>query len=235
MVDDRGQIVRDAKTDEIGVIVMKGTCVMPGYVQTQHNASAFAGQGWFNSGDLGRIDADGYIWLTGRAKDLIIRSGHNIDPSMIEEVLHEHPAVELAAAVGRPDSYTGEMPIAYVQLKPNMVATPEELKEFARARIAERAANPADIHLLDLIPLTSVGKIFKPALRQDAIERVFSAQLDVLKADAAVIELVVENNPVHGLMARVKVFGGNKEYLEEKIHALLSPYTVHHEIEWEVG
>ncbi|MFT6270629.1 MAG: fatty-acyl-CoA synthase [Alphaproteobacteria bacterium] len=233
IVDENGQMTRDAKTDEIGVIVMKGACVMPGYVQAVHNASAFAGEGWVNTGDLGRIDAEGYIWLTGRAKDLIIRSGHNIDPSMIEEALHEHPAVELAAAVGRPDSYTGEMPVAYVQLKPGMVASPQDLKEFVRARISERAANPAAIHMLDLMPLTGVGKIFKPALRQDAIERVFSAELEFLKAEAGVIEMVVENNPVHGLMARVRVLGGNKEYLEEKIRSRLGAYSVHYEIEWE--
>ncbi|MBL4908109.1 MAG: AMP-binding protein, partial [Sneathiella sp.] len=232
MIDDNGKIARDADVDEIGVIVMKGTCVMPGYVQAAANAAAFAGDGWINSGDLGRIDKDGYIWLTGRAKDLIIRSGHNLDPSMIEEALHEHPSVELAAAVGRPDSYTGEMPVAYVQLKPDMTATPEELQEFARERISERAANPSSIHLIDEMPLTGVGKIFKPALREDAIKRVFQNELDAIEAPTPKMELVVENDPTHGMMARIRVAGDEDADIQAKILDRLGAYTIHHEIEW---
>lgn len=232
VIDDSGQIVREAETDEIGVIVMRGTCVMPGYVQKAHNASAFAGEGWINSGDLGRIDAEGYIWLTGRAKDLIIRSGHNIDPSLIEEALHEHPSVELAAAVGKPDSYTGEMPIAYVQFKPDMQASEEDLKEFARERIAERAANPADIHFVDVMPLTGVGKIFKPALRADAIEKVFSQELDALALGDIQYTITVENHPAHGMMGLIGLTGAKDDTLAADIGSKLGAYTVHHEIKW---
>ncbi len=232
MIDENGQIARDADVDEIGVIVMQGACVMPGYVQKAANADAFAAEGWINSGDLGRIDKEGYVWLTGRAKDLIIRSGHNIDPGLIEEALHEHPAVELAAAVGRPDSYAGEMPVAYVQLKPGMKATAEELQDFARERISERAANPASIHLIDVMPLTGVGKIFKPALREDAIQKVFQSELDAVEAPTPKMELVVENDPTHGMMARIRVAGSETSDVEEKIRNRLGAYTVHHEIEW---
>ncbi len=150
----------------------------------------------------------------------------------IEEALHEHPSVELAAAVGRPDSYTGEMPVAYVQLKPDMTATPEELQDFARTRIAERAANPAAIHLIDVMPLTGVGKIFKPALREDAIEKVFRNELNTLAETAPKMELVVENDPSHGMMARIRVAGGEKPDVEAQIRTRLGPYTVHHKIEW---
>ncbi len=232
IIDENGKIARDAKTDEIGVIVMKGTCVMPGYVQQVHNAAAFAGEGWINSGDLGRIDAEGYIWLTGRAKDLIIRSGHNIDPSLIEEALHEHPAVELAAAVGKPDSYTGEMPVAYVQLKPDMSVTQDELKDFARERIAERAANPADILFMDALPLTGVGKIFKPSLRADAIERVFTQELGSLSLSSDKATISVENHPTHGMMAVVSLSGSPDADLEKKIVDKLGAYTVSHSLEW---
>ena len=103
------------------------------------------GARWFDTGDLGRIDDDGYIWLTGRAKDVIIRGGHNIDPLGIEEALHAHPAVELAAAVGRPDAHAGEIPVVFVQLKPGAAAMPEELHAFARERVVERAAAPAEV------------------------------------------------------------------------------------------
>jgi len=227
-----GKIHRDADVNEIGVIVMKGTCVMPGYVQEASNVAAFAGDGWINTGDLGRIDSEGYIWLTGRAKDVIIRSGHNIDPSLIEEALHEHPAVELAAAVGKPDSYAGEMPVAYVQLKPDMSATQEELQDFARSRIAERAANPANIFLIDEMPLTGVGKIFKPDLRKDAIEGVFGQELDALDTGDVKITHSAENDPVHGMMVKIKLSGSRNTVLEGTIKSKLGAYTVHHEIEW---
>lgn len=232
MLDDSGNITGEADTDEIGVIVMKGVCVMPGYVQAEYNQNAFTGDGWLISGDLGRIDADGYVWLTGRAKDLIIRSGHNIDPSIIEEALHEHPAVELAAAVGQPDSYAGEMPIAYVQFKPDMSATPEELKEFARERIPERAANPADIHILDAMPLTGVGKIFKPALRQNAVSKIFGAELEELQKDGIGIEITVDNHAIHGTLATVAASGGEEATVKAAIKEKLGPYTVRHEVVW---
>lgn len=232
MVDENGQIARDADVNEIGVIVMKGTCVMDGYVQSEHNKSAFAGEGWINSGDLGRIDEEGYIWLTGRAKDLIIRSGHNIDPALIEDALHEHPAVELAAAVGKPDSYAGEMPVAYVQLKPDASATEGDLKDFARERIAERAANPADIHLIDEMPLTGVGKIFKPSLRADALEKVFSLELLTIGTGTS-IQVKAENDPTHGMMAAVYPEGAEDDALAEAIKEKLGPYTAHHEIRWK--
>ncbi|MBE7637663.1 acyl-CoA synthetase [Sneathiella sp. P13V-1] len=232
ILDDAGNIVRDADVDEIGVIVMKGTTVMPGYVQSEHNAKAFTSDGWINSGDLGRVDKDGYIWLTGRAKDLIIRSGHNIDPALIEEPLHEHPAVELAAAIGRPDNYTGEMPIAYVQLKPGMSVTEDELKEFARERIVERAGNPAEINIIDEMPLTGVGKIFKPALRMEATERVVKLELANFENSSGNIDVEMENHPNFGLTARLKVSGGKNEELEKEIHHKIGAYTFHHEIDW---
>ncbi|USG60922.1 acyl-CoA synthetase [Sneathiella marina] len=231
MLDENNNVTRDAGVDEIGIIVMKGICVMPGYVQEEYNANAFTNEGWLISGDLGRIDADGYLWLTGRAKDLIIRSGHNIDPSIIEEALHEHPAVELAAAIGRPDNYTGEMPIAFVQLKPDMSATAEELQDFARERIPERAANPADLHIIDVMPLTGVGKIFKPALRQQAVEAVFSAEMEPLRSEAD-ISVSVSNSNLHGTLATVAVKGGDEASLRAEIKDKLGPYTVKHEVVW---
>lgn len=231
MLDDNNNVTRDAGVNEIGIIVMKGVCVMSGYVQDEYNANAFTNEGWLISGDLGRIDADGYIWLTGRAKDLIIRSGHNIDPSIIEEALHEHPSVELAAAIGRPDSYAGEMPIAYVQLKPDMSATSEELQEFARERIPERAANPADLHIIDVMPLTGVGKIFKPALRQQSVEDVFNAEMEPLRSKADIF-ISVSNSNLHGMMATVSVKGGDEASLKAEIKEKLGPYTVKHDIAW---
>ena len=93
---DDGRIVRECDVDEIGIVVMRGDNVTPGYVQEQYNQGTLLPDGWLNSGDLGRFDAEGRLWLTGRAKDLIIRGGHNIDPAEIEEALSSHPAVALS-------------------------------------------------------------------------------------------------------------------------------------------
>jgi fatty-acyl-CoA synthase len=144
------------------------------------------GRRWFNSGDLARYDEDGYLWLAGRAKDLIIRGGHNIDPQVIEERLCEHPDVVLAAAVGQPDAHAGEVPMAYVVLREGTNASAQVLREFAAEGIPERAAIPARIEILPQMPMTAVGKIFKPRLRHMAIERVCGDTLQASGIEAAV-------------------------------------------------
>src|SRR5207244_10008221 len=123
--------------------------------------------------DLGRIDSQGFIFVTGRAKDMIIRGGHNIDPILIEEPLLQFPDVVHAAAVGKPDSYAGELPVAYVQLVPGSKATPEDIAAFLAPRIEEKAAMPKEIIVVDSLPLTNIGKPLKTLLRQDIIERTF--------------------------------------------------------------
>ena len=179
-LDEVGRYVRDCDADEVGVIVIAGSNVFAGYRQTEQNNGAWLdldnGTRYFNTGDLGRRDEDGYFWLVGRQKELIIRGGHNIDPLLIEEPLHRHPAVQVAAAVGRPDVLVGELPVAYVQLKPGIEATPDELTDFLRREMGERAALPKDIHIIDRMPLTAVGKIFKRELKRwetvDAVRQI---------------------------------------------------------------
>ena len=158
-------------TNEIGVITVRGAHVAPGYRNPEHDAGVFEG-GVLNTGDLGYTDEEGRIHIAGRAKDLIIRGGHNIDPLMIENALASHPAVALAAAVGMPDSYAGELPVCYVALRPGASVTENELHDHAQRTIGERPAWPKQIHIVESIPLTSVGKIYKPQLRCDAAERV---------------------------------------------------------------
>ncbi len=182
ILDDQGRYLRACAVDEPGALLISGPNVFAGYLEAAQNKGAWVdcgdGRQWFNTGDLGRQDADGYFWLTGRKKELIIRGGHNIDPKAIEEPLARHPAVALVAAVGRPDARVGELPVAYVQLKAGAEATEEELLAFAAEHIGERAAVPKRIYLIDQLPLSAVGKIFKPALQHLEIQRVVEETLD---------------------------------------------------------
>jgi fatty-acyl-CoA synthase len=161
---------------EIGVLTIAGPHVTPGYRDPGHDASSLRG-GWLDSGDLAYTDEHGRIFIAGRSRDIIIRSGHNIDPVTIESALEVHPAVALACAVGMPDRYAGELPICYVTLWPGKEATAEELRAFAEPLIAERPAWPRLIVIVDAIPMTTVGKIFKPQLRCDAVQRVVKQEI----------------------------------------------------------
>jgi fatty-acyl-CoA synthase len=169
LLDDDGTYLGDCGVDEVGVLLIRGPNVFDGYKGPEHNQGLWVtcdgGAPWLNTGDLGRQDAQGYFYLTGRKKELIIRGGHNIDPAAIEQPLHQHPAVQLAAAIGRPDAHAGEVPVAYVQLKPGAQALEQELLAFASAHIGERAAIPKAIRIVAALPLTAVGKIFKPELK----------------------------------------------------------------------
>jgi len=206
LVDDQGAYLRDADLDEVGAIAISGPNLFSGYLAARDNECVWIdrgdGQRWFNTGDLGRIDADGYVWLTGRAKDIIIRGGHNIDPSTIEDALYRHPAVELAAAIGRPDRYAGELPVAYVQLRPGKVIDEQTLLAFAQTQIGERAAWPKAVHRMDALPLTAVGKIFKPALREIETARVVREALAAVGVDAAI---AIATDPRRGMVAHVEV------------------------------
>jgi len=190
ILDDDNNYIREATPGECGVIVAKGPCVSAGYYRPEKNHEYFVanppdGDIWGSSGDVGYIDEDGYIWLTGRKKDLIIRGGHNIDPRMIEEVLVSHPAVQLAAAIGYPDAVKGELPVAYVQLRDGQDATANELINLCRENVQERAAVPVNIFIIPQMPLTAVGKIFKPDLRLDAIERLARTTAEGIDSDWA--------------------------------------------------
>jgi fatty-acyl-CoA synthase len=215
-----GRRVRDCGPDEIGVLLVSGRAVFPGYLREQDNAKLWAEDGWLNTGDLCRIDRDGYVWLTGRAKDLIIRGGHNIDPQVIEEVLATHPAVAMAAAVGQPDGYAGELPMAFVAARPGTAPSPEELVAYCRERIAERAAVPVRIVVLPSLPATAVGKIFKPELRWRAIEHVLTGALAQKSIEAAVTAGADER---HGTLARVRLADAARA---EEARQLLGSFAV---------
>ncbi|MEO8248545.1 MAG: acyl-CoA synthetase [Burkholderiales bacterium] len=162
---------------ESGMLLFKSPNLFSGYLDPAHNEGALTADGWLITGDLGWLDEGGRLHLSGRAKDLIIRAGHNIDPRMIEDVLGDHPAVALCAAVGAPDAYAGELPVAYATLRPGAQATEAELLAWTAERVGEPPARPKWLAVLDHMPVTNVGKIFKPALRLMAAQAVAEAAL----------------------------------------------------------
>ena len=232
---DDGEVERECAVDEIGIIIVRSPGVIPGYVNPAHDVGKFLAGGWINSGDLGRIDAEGYLWITGREKDVIIRGGHNIEPGVIEETLLKHDDVQLAAAVGKPDAYAGELPMAYVQLREGADVTAADIQQFARANIPERAATPNEVIVLDKLPLTDVGKPRKPELRHDAAKRVFSEILGAVDDDGVGIEVDVGDHAVHGTLATVRLASngsGENAEIERRVHELLDPFQIQHEIVW---
>jgi fatty-acyl-CoA synthase len=206
-VDTENRFIRECAAGERGVLVASGAALAPGYVDERFNAEFFVtgmpdDARWANTGDLGAMDERGNVWIFGRAKDVIIRGGHNIDPKLIEDVLIRHPAVQIAAAIGQPDAAKGEMPIAYVQLKPGATTSVEELLALCREQVQERAAVPVQIQITSQIPLTAVGKINKPALRADAMLRVARDQAAAIIGNAGTFDATVDES---GVRPRVKL------------------------------
>lgn len=171
-----GSLGETCAPGEVGVLTVHGPTVSPGYRDPEHGRGVIV-DGLLNTGDLAYVDETGRIHIAGRSKDLIIRSAHNIDPLMIENAMQRHPAVALAAAVGMPDAYAGELPVCYVMLRPGAAITEQELHAHAERTIAERPAWPKHIYVIDGIPLTTVGKIYKPQLRVDAATRLVTQVL----------------------------------------------------------
>ncbi len=205
--------------DEVGEICIDNPGVYIGntYTDPARNRDLYHGD-HLRTGDLGRVDADGYLWITGRAKDLIIRGGHNIDPADIEEALMAHPAVAGAGAIGQPDAHAGELPCAYVELVSGGDATSEELLEHCKQRVRERAAVPKFIEVLDELPKTAVGKVFKPALRKRAIARVYDAALEKAGSSARVTEVIDDKK--RGLVALLE---GDQN--DARVAAVLGEFT----------
>lgn len=207
VLDDSGAYVRGCAADEAGVLIVSGPNVFLGYRIAEQNRDVWVdcgdGKRWLNTGDLARQDADGYFWLVGRKKELIIRGGHNIDPLVIEEPLYRHPAVELAAAIGRPDEYAGELPVVYVQLKDGASATEGELLAYLTEQISERAAIPKQVHIIETMPLTGVGKIFKPELKNREISEVLALALQEAGVKTRSIEAV--NDGQKGVVVNVRL------------------------------
>jgi fatty-acyl-CoA synthase len=234
-IDAQNRFVRECAPGERGVLVASGTALAPGYVDTRFDSDFFVsgmpdGGVWGNTGDVGTMDERGYVWIFGRAKDVIIRGGHNIDPKLIEDVLVQHPAVQIAAAIGQPHAAKGEMPIAYVQLKPGATTTTEELLALCRAQVQERAAVPVQILIVPQIPTTAVGKVNKPILRAETLRRVTleeaaaivgkRGRIDVRLDEAGVrprVKLEVSAQPADVLVLRDRLAAAFRSYEFETV------------------
>jgi len=195
--------------DEIGEICISNPGVFAGntYTEAEKNADLYYQGTHLRTGDLGRMDEDGYLWITGRAKDLIIRGGHNIDPAEIEEALLGHEAVAFAGAIGQPDAHAGELPCAFVELVDGASVTEDELMEYCRIHIHERAAIPKHMTILDELPKTAVGKVFKPDLRKHAITRIYNGALEQAGVAARVVSVIDDKK--RGLVAQLQANGAS--------------------------
>jgi fatty-acyl-CoA synthase len=156
--------------NETGVLAIRGPQVSEGYTDPRLTDASRLPGGWFVTGDLGHLDEQGRVFVTGRAKDVIIRGGHNLDPAAIEEAFLAHPEVELCAAVGLPDAHAGELPMVFVTRRPGSAIGAEALLAAVAPRIPDPAAVPKRIEFLPGMALTATGKVFKPELRRRAAE-----------------------------------------------------------------
>jgi fatty-acyl-CoA synthase len=150
---------------ERGEIVLRGPKIFKGYWRDPDATTAAFDGGWFHTGDVGLRDQDGYLFIVDRTKDMIVSGGENIAGSEVERVLYEHEAVLEAAVVGRPDDRWGEVPVAFVVLRPEATATADALVEHCRAQLA-RFKVPKEILFLDALPRNPSGKVLKRQLRE---------------------------------------------------------------------
>ncbi len=201
----------ECAVDEVGEICILNPGVWPGntYTEAAKNDGLFYQDTHLRTGDLGRVDEAGYLWITGIAKDLIIRGGHNIDPAEIEEAMQMHPSVAFAGAIGQPDAHAGELPCCYVELIDGATVSNEELMEHAQTQVHERAARPKHMEIVAELPKTAVGKIFKPDLRKMAITRVYNEALEAAGCSERVVEVIDDKK--RGLVAYVSPKGDDVE------------------------
>ncbi|MBK0391029.1 AMP-binding protein [Ramlibacter algicola] len=224
-----GEVQLDASCapGETGVIVVRGPHVSPGYTDAARNAGMFEG-GWLVSGDLGHVDADGTVHVTGRAKDVIIRGSHNIDPGLVEEALLAHPAVAMAAVVGEPDAHAGEVPVAFVTLRPGGQADAAAILAEVSPRVYERPAVPKRVTVLPSLPVTAIGKVYKPALRVMAIETRLRESL----ADLGVTVEVQAEDRGGKLVATLVVHAADGAALREQVQQRLGAMSLHPELKF---
>ncbi len=214
----------ECAVDEIGEICVANPGVHTGatYTEVEKNKDLYHFEKYLRTGDLGRFDEDGFMWITGRAKDLIIRGGNNIDPAEIEEALLGHEAVAFAGAIGQPDAHAGEVPCAFVELVDGASVTEQELIEHCGIHVHERAAQPKHMTILTELPKTAVGKVFKPELRKQAITRVYNDALETAGVSARVVS--VTDDKKRGLVAQLDANGSSDDDVSKVLGSFTRPW-----------
>jgi len=154
----------EQRVGELGEICARSETIMRGYWKAPELTAITVTGGWLHTGDIGRVDDDGFLYIVDRLKDLIIRNGFNVYPRDVEDMLLEHPAVQLASVVGRPNPVTGEEVVAFVSLRPGTEVSSAELVEYGRAKLGAHKY-PREVHIIDAVPLTAVGKVDRKAVR----------------------------------------------------------------------
>ena len=157
---------KEMPVGEPGELIVKGPQVMKGYWNRPEETARVLRNGWLYTGDIAKMDEDGYFYIVDRKKDMIIVSGYNVYPREVEEVFFHHPAVKEVAVVGVPDPKTGERVKAFVVLKEGATATEEELIEFCRQKLAKYKC-PKEIEFRDELPKTFIGKVLRRKLREE--------------------------------------------------------------------
>ena len=203
-----------------GSVLVQGPQVFPGYVDPRHNQGVLTDDQWLITGDIGYLTQDQRLVLTGREKDLIVRSGHNIDPAAIEDVANEFPGVQMSSAVGMPDAYAGEVPILFVVSSPEQTIDLAQLQEHIERNINEPPAKPKRVVLLDALPVTAVGKIFKPALRDLAVKEKVRAEVDRIFGATMNAEILVEKDERLNTRVRISVGSDDAARLQELVDSL---------------
>jgi fatty-acyl-CoA synthase len=205
---------------ESGLVQVRGPQVFPGYVDPAHNIGTLAEDGWLTTGDVGYLTEDQRLTLTGREKDLIVRSGHNIDPAVIEDVANRFEGVDISAAVGMPDQYAGEVPALFVVPQPGTDIDMAALRGFLEDNVNEPPARPKTVLVIDALPVTAVGKIFKPALRDRAIEEKVRQEAARIIGTVHELEIAVSLDKQKQTVVRIRAPGADRGRLAELEEAL---------------
>jgi long-chain acyl-CoA synthetase len=161
--------------DQDGELVVKGPQVMKGYWKIPEESAQILRNEWLYTGDIGKMDADGYFYITARKKDLIKYKGYSVYPREIEDVLYEHPSVKMCAVVGKPDPFASEIPKAFVVLKEGKTATEQEIKEFVNSKVAPYKAVRA-VEFRTELPMTLVGKVLRRVLQEEERKKTIGTQ-----------------------------------------------------------
>jgi fatty-acyl-CoA synthase len=203
-----------------GLVLVQGPQVFPGYVDPHHNIGVLTSDGWLVTGDIGYLTEDERLILTGRAKDLIVRSGHNIDPAVIEDVANAFPGVLISSAVGMPDEYAGEVPMLFVVPAAGQTIDLAALEQHLEHYVMEPPAKPRRVVVLDQLPVTAVGKIFKPALRDLAVREKARLEIEKFFGKEAAADITVGKDEKLNTCVKIAVYSGDASRLRQLAEAL---------------